>query len=166
MQASKFRTPIGELRMMASRRGLAALYFPQQAERLESRLAPEGLRRGHGNIFLLQAEAFLACYFEGDLEYSPEIPLDLSGTDFQVSVWRALTGISPGLTESYGGLAASMGQPTAVRAVAAAVGKNPVSILLGCHRIVGVGGQLTGYAGGLSAKRFLLDHERRHCADL
>ena len=81
--------------MLASDAGLAAIYFPVQAPRLEARLAPAGVRSGHGNIFLLQAEAFLACYFDSDLEYSPDIPLDLRGTPFQVDVWTALREIAP-----------------------------------------------------------------------
>ena len=162
MQASKFQSPLGEIRSLATSRGLAAVYFPRQAERIEARLSPGGLQRGHGNISLLQAEAFLACYFDGDLDYAPEIALDLRGTPFQVSVWRALEAIEPGSTETYGQLATRLGRPKAIRAVAAAVGQNPVSILLGCHRVIGADGALTGYAGGLSAKRYLLDHERRY----
>lgn len=165
MQASRFQTPLGEIRLLASARGLTAMYFPRQADRIEARLAPGGLRRGHGNIPLLQAEAFLACYFDGDLDYAPEIALDLRGTPFQVSVWRALEAIEPGSTETYGQLAIRLGRPKAVRAVAAAVGQNPVSILLGCHRVIGADGALTGYAGGLSAKRYLLDHERRYLGE-
>ncbi len=162
MQVSRFSAPVGRMRMLASDKGLAAIYFPVQAERIEARLAPGGLRGGHGNIHLLRAEAFLACYFDGDLDYSPMIPLDLRGTPFQVSVWRALADITPGVTESYGSLAARLGRPTAARAVGAAVGRNPIAVLLGCHRVVGARGDLTGYAGGLRAKRYLLDHERRH----
>lgn len=161
MQRSKFFSPLGEIRMLASDAGLVAMYFPVQAPRLEARLAPAGIRPGHGNIFLLQAEAFLACYFDSDLEYSPDIPLDMRGTPFQVDVWTTLREIAPAHTLSYGELASRLGRPRAVRAVAAAVGRNPLSILVPCHRVVGADGNLTGYAGGLIAKRFLLEHERR-----
>lgn len=166
MQRSKFFSPLGEIRMLAGEAGLAAIYFPAQAPRLEARLAPAGVRPGHGNIFLLQAEAFLACYFDSDLGYSPDIPLDMRGTPFQVSVWSALRDIAPARTLSYGELAAVLGRPSAVRAVAAAIGRNPLSIIVPCHRVLGADGSLTGYAGGLRAKRFLLDHERRCLASM
>lgn len=152
--------------MLASDAGLAAVYFPVQAADLEARLAPNGVRPGHGNIFLLQAEAFLACYFDSDLGYSPDIPLDMRGTPFQVGVWNALRDIAPAHTISYGELASRLGRPRAVRAAAAAVGRNPLSVLVPCHRVVGADGSLTGYAGGLAAKRFLLEHERRCLASM
>lgn len=160
MQRSKFLSPLGEIRMLASDSGLVAIYFPVQASKLEARLAPEGALPGHGNIFLLQAEAFLACYFDGDLDYSPDIPLDLHGTPFQIGVWNALRNIAPRQRLSYGELASRMERPSAVRAVAAAIGRNPLSILVPCHRVVGADGNLTGYAGGLTVKRYLLEHER------
>ena len=164
MQGSKFLSPLGEIRMLASDSGLVGIYFPAQAPKLEARLAPDGVRRGHGNIFLLRAEAYLACYFDGDLGFAPEIPLDMRGTPFQVGVWTALGEIQPAQTLSYGELASRMGRPRAARAVAGAIGRNPLSILVPCHRVVGADGSLTGYAGGLKAKRFLLEHERR-CAN-
>ncbi len=161
MQSSRVRSPVGEIRLLASDAGLAAIYFPPQAERIEARLAPGGLRRGHGNIYLLQAEAYLACYFDGDLEYSPGIPLERRGTAFQAEVWDALCEIPPGARASYRGLAARLGRPGAVRAVAGAAARNPLSVLVPCHRVVGADGSLTGYAGGLRVKRLLLEHEER-----
>ncbi len=165
MQFSKFRSPVGDIRMLASEAGLAAVYFPAQAEFLEPRLAPNGLRKGHGNVFLLQAEAFLACYFDGDLMYSPTIPLYWQGTLFQRQVWKAIAAIRPGDRSTYLDLAAGLGRPSAVRAVGRAVGANPLSIVIPCHRVVGSDGRLTGYAGGLSVKRYLLGHEARHCSE-
>lgn len=162
MQGSRFHSPVGEIRMLASDRGLAAIYFPVQSGSIEPRLAPGGPRRGLGNVFLLQAEAFLACYFDGDLDYSPDIPLDRSGSRFQMDVWNAIDGVPPGVRESYGDVAARMGRPGAARAVAGALARNPLAILVPCHRIVGADGRLTGYAGGLPMKRLLLDHEDRH----
>ncbi len=159
MQRTTFQSPVGEIRMLASVDGLAAIYFPEQAASLESRLAPAGAGRGHGNLFLLNAEAFLACYFDGDLAYSSEIPLDLAGTAFQREVWQALGGIPPGARLSYSELAARIGRPRSVRAVAGAVARNPLSILVPCHRVVGSDGSLTGYAGGIERKRALLRHE-------
>ncbi len=151
--------------MLASSEGLAAIYFPSQARSVESRLAPGGARRGLGNIFLLQAEAFLSCYFDGDLGYSPDIRLDWRGTPFQLGVWKALRSIVPGATASYRQLAARVGRPKAMRAVGRAVGANPLSILVPCHRVIGADGSLTGYAGGLSVKEYLLQHEGRHARD-
>ncbi len=164
MQFAKYQSPLGEIRMLASKQGLAAIYFPTQKERIESLLAPEGLERGHGNVYLLQAEAYLACYFDGDLQYSSGIPLDCRGTPFQVEVWHALSQIPPGERLSYRGLAERVGRRSAVRAVAGAVARNPLSILLPCHRVVGSDGSLTGYAAGVHIKRLLLDHEERHTA--
>ena len=163
MMYSRFRSPVGEIHLLASLHGLAAVYFSAQVERIESRLAPTGRQRGHGNIFLLQAEAFLACYFDGDLHYAPNVELDLRGTPFQVDVWRALMALPPGQRTTYLELANRLGRPEAVRAVAGAVARNPVSILIPCHRVVGSDGSLTGYAGGLPVKQQLLDHESR-CA--
>ena len=164
MQGSRYNSPIGEIRMLASERGLAAIYFPAQVESIESRLAPEGRHRGHGNVYLLQAEAYLACYFVGDMQYTPEIPLDRRGTPFQAEVWNALAEIPPGRRWSYRDLASRVGRPNSVRAVAGAVARNPLSILVPCHRVVGSDGSLTGYAGGLRLKQLLLEHEERHSA--
>lgn len=164
MQFAKHRSPLGDIYMLASQRGLAAIYFPAQRERMEARLAPGGAMPGHGNVFLLQAEAYLACYFAGDLDYAPDIPLDRRGTPFQLEVWQALAEIPPGQRWTYRGLAERVGRPRASRAVGAAVGRNPLSILLPCHRVVGSDGALTGYAGGLPAKRFLLAHEDDHAS--
>ena len=148
--------------MLASERGLAAIYFPVQAESIESRLASEGVWRGHGNVHLLQAEAYLACYFDGDLQYSPDILLGRRGTPFQTAVWNALAEIPPGCPMSYGDLASRVGRPSSARAVAGAVARNPLSILVPCHRVVGSDGGLTGYAGGLRRKQLLLEHEERY----
>ncbi len=159
MQGATVRSPVGEIRMLASATGLSAIYFPEQAADIEPRLAPSGPSRGHGNVFLLHAEAFLACYFDGDLEYSSEVPLALRGTAFQLEVWQALRDISPGSRISYTDLAVRIGRSGSVRAVAGAVARNPVSILIPCHRVVGADGGLRGYAGGLARKRALLLHE-------
>lgn len=160
MQAFKFPSPVGLIHLLASERGLAAIYFAPQKDRIESRLAPDGVRSGHGNVFLLKAEAFLACYFGGDLEYCPDVPLDLRGTPLQVEVWRALQTIPPGARSTYGELAARIGRPGSARAVGSAVGANPLSILLPCHRVVRSDGGLGGYAGGLQIKEHLLGHEQ------
>jgi methylated-DNA-[protein]-cysteine S-methyltransferase len=99
-------------------------------------------------------------YFDGTLEEF-DVILDLHGTTFQIEVWSALRSIPFGATASYRDLAADIGRPSAVRAVGAANGRNPVSIIIPCHRVIGADGSLTGYGGGLDRKRFLLDHEAR-----
>ena len=100
-------------------------------------------------------------YFAGEAGALSTVHWATGGTDFQRSVWRALTEIRVGETESYAGLAARIGRPSAVRAVGLANGSNPVGIIVPCHRVIGKSGALTGYAGGVERKRWLLDHERR-----
>jgi len=102
----------------------------------------------------------LAEYFAGDRR-AFDLPVAPRGSEFQELVWRALVEIPFGETRSYGQLARSIGQPTASRAVGAANGRNPIAIIVPCHRVIGATGALTGYAGGMAAKRWLLDHERR-----
>jgi methylated-DNA-[protein]-cysteine S-methyltransferase len=99
-------------------------------------------------------------YFRGNLQHF-SIPLRPTGTEFQLAAWVALTKIPFGETSTYGSQAARIGRPTAVRAVGTANGKNPIPIIVPCHRVIGANGSLTGFAGGLEAKRWLLDHERR-----
>ena len=111
------------------------------------------------NGLLRSAAQQLQAYFEGETD-GFDLPLDLTaGTAFQQSVWQALLGVPSGQTQSYGDLARLLNKPKAVRAVGAAVGRNPVSIIVPCHRILGAGGQLTGYAGGLWRKQALLKLE-------
>lgn len=103
--------------------------------------------------------AQLDAYWAGELR-DVDVPLAPAGTPFQLRVWAALRTIPYGTTWSYGQLAASIGAPAAVRAVGAANGRNPVWLVVPCHRVIGSSGKLVGYAGGLDVKRFLLDHER------
>ena len=98
-------------------------------------------------------------YFDGS-RLNFELPLDLQGTEFQVAAWNALADIPYGRTASYGQQAASIGRPKAVRAIGGANGRNPVAIVLPCHRIVGADGSLTGFGGGIAVKKWLLDHEQ------
>jgi len=158
---TKIASPIGKIHLLASQAGLAALYFDPQIEAMDRRF-PRGQRTGpRRNPSLLRTEGFLYCFFAGDMGYDGDIPLDLRGTPFQLSVWHELQRIAPGATSTYGALAKSIGKPSASRAVGAAVGRNPVSLLIPCHRVIGSAGKLTGYAGGLDRKEFLLGHERR-----
>jgi len=144
-------TPLGPLTLAATGRGLAAALFDAQRHHPGEIPAPPRPGQAH----LAQAAHELAAYFAGTLRHFT-VPLDPRGTPFQQQVWRALLGIAPGHTTSYGALAAQVGRPAAARAVGAAVGRNPIAIIVPCHRVVGSDGSLTGYAGGLPRKRALL----------
>lgn len=108
-----------------------------------------------------RAVSFLDGYFAGR-DTGCDIPLLFAGTDFQKKVWHELSGIPYGDTVSYSDIARKIGMPRAVRAVAGAIGANAISIIVPCHRVIGRDGSLTGYAGGVAAKRYLLDLERKH----
>ena len=108
-----------------------------------------------------EIEAVLDRYFGGEADALSGVRWATRGTDFQRAVWRALAEIPVGQTDSYAGLATRIGRPAAVRAVGLANGSNPVGIIVPCHRVIGKSGALTGYAGGIERKRWLLEHERR-----
>lgn len=150
----RMSTPRGDLVLTASLTGLTGAYFHDHKT-----LPMEGAtwKRDPARFTLDKAE--LRAYFAGELSQFHR-PLDLVGTDFQRRVWEALLAIPYGTTTTYGQLARTLGNPTGSRAVGAAVGKNPVSIIVPCHRVVGATGQLTGYAGGLDRKRWLLGLEK------
>ena len=150
-------SPVGELRIVVSALGVRAILWEDDHDRVHARLADP--IDADDDPIARRAVDQLAEYFAGErTEF--DLPLDLVGTEFQVEAWRALGRIPYGETRSYGQQATDIGRPTAVRAIGAANGKNPVSIVLPCHRVVGADGSLTGFAGGLDAKRFLLAHER------
>lgn len=149
-------TPVGELTLIASERGLAAILW-QDDHPLRVRLTPRVENVKHP--VLLQAERQLQEYFAGTRQRF-DLPLDFAGTDFQRKVWTALVAIPFGETCSYKEIAVKIGHPGAVRAVGAANGKNPISIIAPCHRVIGSNGKLTGFAGGLSVKAFLLQLEK------
>jgi len=129
---------------------------------IELNCGPGGAgRECESNPLLRQAAAQLRAYFAGELREF-DLPLDMQGTDFQKSVWRELRNIPYGETRSYSQVASAIGAPKAVRAVGAANGRNPVPIVVPCHRVIGAGGSLVGYGGGLPLKRLLLDLEARH----
>lgn len=113
------------------------------------------------NAVLLEAAAQLDEYFAGE-RHLFRLPLMAVGTDFQKEVWHTLAAIPYGTTCSYTAVADALGRPSAVRAVARAIGANPLSIIIPCHRVIGSDGRLTGYAGGLERKKYLLDLEARH----
>jgi methylated-DNA-[protein]-cysteine S-methyltransferase len=118
----------------------------------------------HGSGPLTAAHAQLGAYFAGELR-TFELPLALDGPPFFVEVWRAVCAIPFGETRTYGDVAAELGRPRAARAVGLANGRNPLPILVPCHRLIGADGSLTGYGGGLECKRWLLDREARLAAD-
>jgi methylated-DNA-[protein]-cysteine S-methyltransferase len=111
-----------------------------------------------------QAARALQTYFEGDLPAIAALPTKTHGTPFQRQVWDALRAIPAGQSLSYGALAARIGRPGASRAVGLANGANPIAIVVPCHRVIGADASLTGYGGGVDRKRWLLAHERAHCA--
>lgn len=104
-------------------------------------------------------EEALAAYFAGQLTALNDLPIELGGTPFQRAVWTGLRAIPAGTTQTYGGLAAAIGRPRAVRAVGLANGANPIAMVVPCHRVIGANATLTGYAGGLPRKQWLLTHE-------
>lgn len=145
-------SPVGELKLVATAKGLAAILW-ENDDPNRVRLGPA--TRDDHHPLLLEAERQLNAYFSGELRIF-SLPLDFSGTDFQKAVWNALLTIPYGETRSYGEIAMQLGNPKAVRAVGATNGKNPISIIAPCHRVIGSNGKLTGFAGGLEAKSFLL----------
>ncbi|AKJ97303.1 MULTISPECIES: methylated-DNA--[protein]-cysteine S-methyltransferase [Pseudomonas] len=155
-------SPVGQLTLVARERKLAAILW--ESERLNRvRLGP--LEEDSQHPTLKETERQLAEYFAGQRSRF-ELELDFAGTDFQIRVWQALLTIPFGQTRSYRDIAIQIGQPTAVRAVGAANGRNPISIIAPCHRVIGSSGSLTGFAGGLAAKQFLLSLEGQQTLQL
>ena len=146
-----FSSPIGDLVVSVTEKGVSKIYFSDEPVVFEAKQ----------NEILSACLTQMAEYFDGTRpEFS--VPLDLEGTPFRMAVWRALLQIPYGATSSYGGVAAAIGKPKAVRAVGGANHNNPVSIIVPCHRVIGSDGGLTGYGGGLHGKRWLLDHEAKY----
>lgn len=149
-------TPLGPMLLAACGRGLAGAWFEGQRHQPDA----GAWREAPTHPVLCEAAAQLLDYFAGRRRQF-DLPLDLSGgTPFQQAVWQALRAIAPGSTLSYAALAARIGRPLAVRAVGAAVGRNPVCVIVPCHRVLGSAGALTGYAGGLPRKQALLRLEQ------
>ena len=148
-------SPIGPLTALATAHGIAGLWFDDQTHHPGTLDAPIDATNPH----IVALRRWLDAYWAG-LDPSPEtVTLDLHGTSFQRAVWQALLTIPFGRTRSYGEVAAQVGGGAVPRATGAAVGRNPVSILVPCHRVIGANGSLTGYAGGLPRKERLLQHE-------
>jgi len=150
-------SPFGTLTAVASDEGVRAILWPADRP-ARAGLAGSTVRNGTSDV-LAETARQLAEYFAG-ARTAFDLPLDLHGTPFQLSAWQALGEIPYGQTRTYAEQAALLGRPAAVRAVGAANGRNPVSIVLPCHRVVGSGGELRGFAGGLKVKAALLALER------
>jgi methylated-DNA-[protein]-cysteine S-methyltransferase len=148
---TRIATPLGDLTLAATARGLALAWFDLQKHRSDVVDAPPMPE----HPLLVEAAAQFERYFAGALRRF-ELPLDPLGSPFQQRVWQALQDIPHGSLSTYGRLARELGVPDAARAVGAAVGRNPIAIAVPCHRVVGSGGALTGYAAGLPRKRHLL----------
>jgi methylated-DNA-[protein]-cysteine S-methyltransferase len=149
-------TPVGTLTVVVSDRGVRAVLWPDDRP---GRVRLPATVDEPGHPVLRAAFDALRNYFVDPTSRST-VPLDVRGTPFQHAVWDELGRIEPGTTISYATLAARLGRPGSARAVGAAVGRNPVSILVPCHRVVGADGALTGFAGGLAAKQWLLAFEQ------
>jgi methylated-DNA-[protein]-cysteine S-methyltransferase len=159
----KHESPIGPLRLAASERGLSALYMREHRhvqEELESTWTLVSSSDTKQSSVLDATRRQLDEYFEGRRKRF-DLPLDAQGTDFQRMVWRGLCAIDFGVTISYGELAKRIGNAKAMRAVGLANGRNPISIIVPCHRVIGADGSMTGYGGGIDRKVFLLDHEAK-----
>jgi methylated-DNA-[protein]-cysteine S-methyltransferase len=146
-------SPLGDLTLVARDRVLAGLYFAEHARRPEATTFGERVRDGFESV-----EEQLAEYFAGARQQF-ELPLAPRGSTFQMQVWELLRAIPYGETRTYGQLAKELGNPMLAREVGAANARNAISIIVPCHRVVGAGGKLVGYAGGLERKRFLLGLE-------
>ncbi|WP_455922853.1 methylated-DNA--[protein]-cysteine S-methyltransferase [Pseudomonas putida] len=150
-------SPVGLLTLVARGPKLAAILWEDERP---NRVRLGELEQRHDHPMLQRTAAQLQEYFAGQRQVF-DLELDFAGTDFQVQVWHALLTIPFGETRSYLDIATQLGNPKAVRAVGAANGRNPISIIAPCHRVIGSSGSLTGFAGGLPAKQYLLNLERR-----
>jgi methylated-DNA-[protein]-cysteine S-methyltransferase len=152
---ARIDSPLGPITVAATERGLAGLWFDGQAHHPGPLQAPQDDEQR----FIAQARDELAMYWRHGPRRAFSVPLDAAGTPFQQAVWVALRRIPAGQTRTYADVARQAGSPKAMRAAGAAIGRNPLSIIVPCHRVIGSSGALTGYAGGLARKRSLLELE-------
>lgn len=152
------RTPVGVLTVVASARGVREVRWEGEGVSANGQAEPGAVAH------LERAVDQIDEYFRGERR-AFDLALDLQGTAFQRLVWGELAGIPFGERRTYGAVAAALGRPAAARAVGAATGRNPAPIVVPCHRVVGASGALTGFAGGLEAKRLLLAHEAQACGE-
>jgi O-6-methylguanine DNA methyltransferase len=160
-------TPYGKMVAMASKKGLAVLEFvkPNRQEMLTKQLNkwfPGFEIVDNDDDFIKKTKEWLNSYFSGKFDRLITPPLDMRGTEFELKVWQALQGIPLGQTISYQQLAARIGNPKGARAVGSANRRNPVSIIVPCHRVIGQNGLLVGYGGGLDVKQALIAHEGKN----
>ena len=156
---SRIDTPLGPVRLAASPAGLCGLWFEDQQHQPAQLDGAAAWPMSAAHPLLVAASDQLGAWLVGE-RHRFDLPVDLSGgTPFQQAVWRALLDIAWGQTRSYSQVAQLAGAPAAVRAVGAAVGRNPISLVVPCHRVLGASGALTGYAGGLERKHALLERE-------
>lgn len=155
-------SPVGQLTLVARNGKLSAVLWENERA---NRVRLGEMREANDSAVLLEAERQLREYFTGTRNRF-DLELDFAGTDFQKQVWQALLTIPFGQTRSYSQIAMQIGNPKAVRAVGAANGRNPISIIAPCHRVIGASGGLTGFAGGLEAKQYLLALEGTGQAEL
>ena len=153
-RAIDMESPIGSLRVVAEDGALVGVYMEAHAHQPVLDAAD-----GAGDPLLVLTREQLGAWFLGQRR-DFDLPLRPRGSPFQLTVWQELMRIPYGETRTYGEIARSLGRPEASRAVGAANGRNPLSIVVPCHRVVGADGSLTGYGGGLKRKRWLLEHER------
>lgn len=156
----EINSPVGILKLVANEKALVAILW--ENEKL-GRVRLEAMKRSDNHQILVNTQAQLTEYFKGKRKIF-DLPLEAFGTTFQHQVWSELCEIPFGQTRSYGDLAKKIGSPNASRAVGAANGKNPISIVVPCHRVIGKKGKLTGFAGGLKIKKILLNLESHHQA--
>ena len=155
LAVTHLKTPIGVLQIAASEDGLVAVVFPSETKRAYAKVRGPVAAQMH----LDRTVAALNDYFAGKRQDFSDLTLAPRGTDFQLSVWRALLKIPFGVTKSYGDIAREIDNPKGVRAVGLANGKNPIPVIVPCHRVIGTNGTLTGFGGGLPTKKWLLAHE-------
>lgn len=152
---SRYESPLGCMVLAATPTHLMGAWFDGQSHQPK----PDAWTVDDNHALLIKTKQQLNAYFHNPA-FRFDLPLYVNqGTVFQQAIWRALMGIAPGQTTSYGALCAHIGKPAAVRAAGGAIGRNPFSIIIPCHRVIGANGALTGYAGGLARKTALLQHE-------
>jgi methylated-DNA-[protein]-cysteine S-methyltransferase len=156
LATATLKSPVGELRLAASDDGLVAVVFPDEKKKRVFANA-KGSAEAHAHVDA--AVAALKEYFAGNRTDFKDIKLAPEGTAFQKSVWKALMKIPFGATKSYADIARAIGNPKAMRAVGLANGRNPIPIIVPCHRVIGANGALTGFGGGIPTKKALLEHE-------
>ncbi len=155
-----YDSPLGRYILVSSKQGIVCIELEERATTYLTRWKREDVQFQEGDGYNQQTATQLDAYFTGKLRQF-SVPLDLRGTDFQRRVWEVLRDIPYGETRSYGEVARTLGLPNASRAVGLANGANPISIIIPCHRVIGVNGKLVGYGGGLHRKQALLDLEAR-----